>query len=1267
MPTPILNPAFSPSLGLWTSAQVGSSSEGISVADLILDGSITDAQGGALPEAIAIDAINESLGVWQYSVDAGLSWISVEAALLGTSAAPRALGLGPEDRVRLLRNEAQADGTYANALSFRAWDLGVGGATGQYLDAQPNAAYLSAERDSAAVTLGPDLNNFAPISSPLPGLGTGVLRLGPRGDVASEIKVLQDGSILLFGTSTDQTEFAMARLRPDGTLDTSFGIDGVLSIPLQTREFFPREVVIQPNGQILVLGEGHDAVNFRQTFGVWRLNPDGSFDASFGSQGRVTVDASRFVGDEPESLAVQPDGRIVLVGMSTIIQGRPDPFPHFSVIRLNTDGSIDSSFQRPPQSNPGVPGVILEILGGVNDKANTVVIQPDGKILVAGRSVIEGRSQFSIIRLNADSTLDSSFDFDGKLAFPIGSQFDSVSTVVVLDDGSILLGGVSRDSNLCPSLARLNPDGSFDTRFGVGGKLMIPCAAEENFTGVFTVLADGRLLFVGDSLRAEGLLLCVTADGVLDPSFGDGGRARVTFGPGQNFIASATVQDDGKILVSGGTGDWHNFEFAFARFNPDGTLDTSFNPVATLPGLPLLAGPYVATYVEDGDAVLLDPTHTFYDADLASLANGLGNYAGARVVLARDTGPNATDVFTGLGDLILTAQGKVEVSGVIIGTFTQASGTLELVFNDQATQLRLDVALSNIGYRNTSDAPPTSIQIRWVFNDQNTGGQGAGPGLSVEHLSPVDFVAVNDAPVLNRGIPDQRTPHDQPYLFQLASDTFRDPDVTDVLTWSAARADGSPLPDWLQFNPQTRQFSGTPPVTATGDYTLRVTVTDEAGASAFDDFTLTIEDRAGPTDWAFLLAPDTSKRGRSLEEGTVLGSVTALGDPNSNAFTYSFAVDAAGNGASQSMSGLRIDAATGRITTTRTLEDSRTLWVRVEDQSGNAFSKPLVLTLGSGDRDTLAAASGGAVVFGLGKDDRITGSARPDALSGGEGDDFLQAGAGADQLDGGSGKDVMMGGAGDDLYFVDHTRDRIIEFSGGGLDTVRTFLQQYRLDTELENLSYLGRQAFDGQGNSRANVLSGGVRDDKLQGADGNDSLLGWAGADVLAGDAGHDTLNGGTGADELTGGTGADVFFFAAGDSGQRYGKIDTIRDFSKAPVGSGDSIAFTAALTPGGSAAAATSAQAAINQSTGIAQFAPGSASTLHDAVRDIATRFTAAGDAAGEFAFFKTREASHYSLFISDGVAGVGAGDLVVSLVGITSIGAIDLTAGELAILF
>lgn len=275
----------------------------------------------------------------------------------------------------------------------------------------------------------------------------------------------------------------------------------------------------------------------------------------------------------------------------------------------------------------------------------------------------------------------------------------------------------------------------------------------------------------------------------------------------------------------------------------------------------------------------------------------------------------------------------------------------------------------------------------------------------------------------------------------------------------------------------------------------------------------------------------------------------------------------------------------------------------------------------------------------------LTGSGNIDG-TGNSYDNVIIGNTGDNYINGGTGADVMQGGSGDDTYAVDDIDDSVLDSSG--TDTVRSKIG-FILGGTVENLVLTGSSAINGEGNFMANVMTGNGE---------ANTLIGWDGAD---------SLNGGSGADILKGKGGSDSFVIVAGGSGQTSETMDEIYDYTRGVVGTGDEINFTTAnLAIGGSSAAATISQASINQTNGVATFAAGSVTDFADALGDIASRFTAATNSAGEMALFRVNGSGPYYMFISDGTGGVTADDVVVKLTGITSIGSIDLTGGDFTIL-
>jgi Ca2+-binding RTX toxin-like protein len=304
--------------------------------------------------------------------------------------------------------------------------------------------------------------------------------------------------------------------------------------------------------------------------------------------------------------------------------------------------------------------------------------------------------------------------------------------------------------------------------------------------------------------------------------------------------------------------------------------------------------------------------------------------------------------------------------------------------------------------------------------------------------------------------------------------------------------------------------------------------------------------------------------------------------------------------------------------------------------------------------DQIKGLAGADTIYGLAGADTLYGDADGDTLDGGRGDDTLYGGTGSDSLFGGLGDDEVYGGADGDILYSSAGIDLIDGEAGN--DILYYSAERSGATINLNNSALNEGSAL---GDTLLNI-------ERLSGTNFADVITGNSLANSFLGNGGNDRLDGGAGADVLNGGTGSDSFVFVFGQSGTTATTADRISDYTKGAVGVGDEIDIAAALTIGGVATTATAAQASIDAATGVATFAAGSATTLADALADIATSMTTGTNTVGEFAFFKVNTAGNFYQFISDGVAGVGANDVLVQLTDVTTINTINLTGGDLTIL-
>jgi uncharacterized delta-60 repeat protein len=578
--------------------------------------------------------------------------------------------------------------------------------------------------------------SFAP---PLPGTGKVIIPVGSSTDQGRAMALQADGKILVAGSSYNGSgyDFSLIRLNANGSLDTSFDGDGKAMIPVGTGNDLAYAIALQVDGKILVAGSSIIVSNNVYNCGLIRLNPDGSLDTSFDGDGKAIIPVGT-LGNSVQAITLQADGKILVTG--TVRNGSSSSTNDFSLIRLNADGSLDTSFD--------VDGKAIIPVGTSVDNSKAMTLQADGKILVTGSSYNGSGYDFSLIRLNANGSLDTSFDGDGKAIIPVGQGNSEGNAVTVQADGNILVAGISGLSNTDFSLIRLNANGSLDASFDGDGKAIIPVGTGSDAAYGITLQADGKILVTGTSRNGSNddfSLIRLNANGSLDASFDGDGKAIIPVGTGSDAAYAITLQADGKILVAGESVNGGNTDFSLIRLNGDGSLDTRFDAIlgSNTPGNNTLGGS--VSYSENAPAIALDSTVAISDPELSPLNSGLGNYSGASVSLARSTGANAQDIFGASGNLSFTA-GNAVLSGTTIGSFTQSGGNLTIAFNSNATQARVNQALSSLTYANSSDAPPASVQINWTFSDGNTGVQGIGGSLAATGSTTVNITAANDAP-----------------------------------------------------------------------------------------------------------------------------------------------------------------------------------------------------------------------------------------------------------------------------------------------------------------------------------------------------------------------------------------------------------------------------------------------------------------------------------------------------------------------------------------
>jgi len=234
-------------------------------------------------------------------------------------------------------------------------------------------------------------------------------------------------------------------------------------------------------------------------------------------------------------------------------------------------GDLDRTF--------GVGGRVITNLTPGNDGASDVAIQANGKIVVAGRaSSRRGYGRFAVTRYRANGGLDPAFGGDGVVITNFSKREDSAAGVAIQADGKIVaVGGANPTARISKfAVARYNTDGTLDATFAGNGKATTGFSGGQDEGRDVAIQADGKIVVAGTADPGEFALARYNLDGTLDTSFDTDGKATADITAEYDAANAVAIDADGKIVVAGYGGDLP-LTFALARFNPDGTLDTTFD------------------------------------------------------------------------------------------------------------------------------------------------------------------------------------------------------------------------------------------------------------------------------------------------------------------------------------------------------------------------------------------------------------------------------------------------------------------------------------------------------------------------------------------------------------------------------------------------------------------------------------------------------------------------------------------------------------------
>jgi uncharacterized delta-60 repeat protein len=406
--------------------------------------------------------------------------------------------------------------------------------------------------------------------------GAATSLFGGPGEPLSAVAIDSAGRAIVVGTSNG--DFAVGRFLSNGQVDSTFGSGGMTLTTIGSGTNAASAVTIDALGRIVVAGR--TSTGSATDIAIARYSTDGTLDHSFGQNGIITQDLGG-ITETARSVVTLPDGSIV-VASST--------WGGVALTRYAQDGTIDPTF--------GSAGISLLSLPGMHTDVEKLIALHDGKFLLTGyaNTTVGTSGQAVIAKFLSDGTPDPSFGAGGVVLAALGPDFSFGYDVIVDDQGRILVAGQARDgASVDAVLARFDQFGALDTTFGNDGSIIVDVSDDFNYAAKSVIQSDGKILLIGRSaenyMNNQLTLTRFNSDGSPDLSFSQANTlgGTVHFQQGQ-----APVVLDGDATVSDVEGDFSGATLTIARQGSANTDDT-FSSTLIVDDQVIIAGTLVGT------------------------------------------------------------------------------------------------------------------------------------------------------------------------------------------------------------------------------------------------------------------------------------------------------------------------------------------------------------------------------------------------------------------------------------------------------------------------------------------------------------------------------------------------------------------------------------------------------------------------------------------------------------------------------------------------
>jgi uncharacterized delta-60 repeat protein len=370
--------------------------------------------------------------------------------------------------------------------------------------------------------------------------GTSTTDFGTGFDKCAGLVIQPDQKIVVSGMALIGIYApTLIRMNPDGSLDNTFGEDGIArSEAPYSWQGSVETLLMQPDGKLVCCYT--TTVNGYSALGVSRFNTDGTLDADFGDGGNASNSPTDFF-DAALSMVLQEDGKIVVVGQGKLFL--QDQY-RMVATRFMPDGTVDETF--------GENGDFIFSQGTSADLIHDVVQQDDGKLVLMASSQYGSYWEVVLIRLNDDGSFDGSYGENGFATFNINNGYDTGRAMTLRNDGSVIVTGVvTEGDNLDVLLMCVDANGDLDGTFGNNGMTISPVSEDHDHGDKVMIASDGKIVVSGYQVGFDtrGMVLRYTATGELDETFNEDGVAYIE--GTVDFLENIKQQADGKLVVAG--------------------------------------------------------------------------------------------------------------------------------------------------------------------------------------------------------------------------------------------------------------------------------------------------------------------------------------------------------------------------------------------------------------------------------------------------------------------------------------------------------------------------------------------------------------------------------------------------------------------------------------------------------------------------------------------------------------------------------------------